>query len=55
MREMSVCGEKQIIPSGFYEWVVQKERDTNTKYHAGSPLAFLHMFDSVIHTYLALE
>ena len=40
--------------SGFHEWVVQKERDTNTKISCRSPLAFLHMSDSVIHTYLAL-
>ena len=31
-----------------------KERDTNTKISCRSPLAFLHMSDSVIHTYLAL-
>ena len=40
--------------SGFYEWVVQKKEIQIQKYHAGSPLAFLHMSDSVIHTYLAL-
>ena len=52
---MSVCGDKTNHSlSGFYEWVVQKERDTNTKISCRSPLAFLHMSDSVIHTYLAL-
>ena len=55
MREMSICGDKTNHSlSGFYEWVVQKERDTNKKYHVGSPLAFLHMSDSMIHTYFAL-
>ena len=49
-----VCGDKTNHSlSGFYECRTKK-RDTNTKYHAGSPLAFLHMSDSVIHTYLAL-
>ena len=47
-------GTKQIIPfrdfmSGSYKRKIQIQ-----KYHAGSPLAFLHMSDSVIHTYLAL-
>ena len=55
MREMSVCGDKTNHSlSGFYEWVVQKKEIQIQKYHAGSPLAFLHMSDSVIHTYLAL-
>ena len=55
MREMSVCGDKTNHSlSGFYEWVVQKKEIQIQKYHAGSPLAFLPMSDSVIHTYLAL-
>ncbi|PEN89776.1 hypothetical protein CN553_22495 [Bacillus cereus] len=46
---------KQIIPfrdfmSGSYK---KKERQIQ-KYHAGSPWAFLHMSNSMIHTYLAL-
>ena len=47
-------GQTNHSLSGFYEWVVQKKEIQIQKYHAGSPLAFLHMFDSVIHTYLAL-
>ncbi|MGR5978103.1 hypothetical protein ACT7DJ_07265 [Bacillus cereus] len=48
-------GTKQIIPfrdfmSGSYK---TKEIQIQ-KYHAGSPLTFLHMSDSMIHTYLAL-
>ena len=47
-------GQNKSFLSGFYEWVVQKKEIQIQKYHAGSPLAFLHMSDSVIHTYLAL-
>lgn len=47
--------KKQVIPfrdfmSGSYK---KKERQIQ-KYHAGSPLAFLHMSDSMIHMYFAL-
>ena len=45
---------KQVISFRFYEWFVQKRKDTNTKISCRSPLAFLHMSDSMIHTYFAL-
>ncbi|MCQ6342477.1 hypothetical protein NPM06_23110 [Bacillus cereus] len=46
---------KQIIPfRDFMSGSYKKKEIQIQKYHAGSPLAFLHMSDSVIHTYLAL-
>lgn len=48
-------GTKQIIPfRDFMSGSYKKKEIQIQKYHAGSPLAFLHMSDSVIHTYLAL-
>ncbi|QDZ77351.1 hypothetical protein [Bacillus cereus] len=48
-------GTKQIIPfRDFMSGSYKKKEIQIQKYHVGSPLAFLHMSDSMIHTYLAL-
>ncbi|MEW4153383.1 hypothetical protein [Bacillus thuringiensis] len=48
-------GTKQIIPfRDFMSGSYKKKEIQIKKYHAGSPLAFLHMSDSMIHTYVAL-
>ena len=48
-------GTKQIIPfRDFMSGSYKRKRETNTKISCRSPLAFLHMSDSMIHTYLAL-
>ncbi|HDW3057874.1 TPA: hypothetical protein RMI67_005766 [Bacillus cereus] len=48
-------GTKQIIPfRDFMSGSYKKKEIQIQKYHAGSPLAFLPISDSMIHRYLAL-
>ncbi|MEW4151388.1 hypothetical protein Q0N88_14385 [Bacillus thuringiensis] len=48
-------GTKQIIPfRDFMSGSYKKKEIQIQRYHVGSPLAFLHMSDSMIHMYFAL-
>ncbi|WP_242266284.1 MULTISPECIES: hypothetical protein [unclassified Bacillus cereus group] len=48
-------GTKQIIPfRDFMSGSYKKKEIQIQKYHAWSPLAFLHMSESILNTYLAL-